>query len=159
MKTCCVIGHRDFEKTIEIEQLVRKIIIDLIKNDEVTGFLFGSKSKFSDFCYDIITELIATYPKVKRIFIRAEYPVISKDYYNYLKNFYEDTCYYSDKLVNNKFSYVRRNQFMIDKSNVCLFYFNKNYIPKTKTQSGTRLAYDYAIKKSKSILNVFSCKI
>ena len=79
--------------------------------------------------------------------------------YNYLKNFYEDNYYYSDKLVNNKFSYVRRNQFMIDKSNICLFYFNKNYIPKTKTQSGTRLAYDYAIKKSKSILNVFSCKI
>ena len=53
---------------------------------------------------------------------------------------------------------------MIDASNFCVFYYNKNYEPKTKNQyssrkSGTRIAYEYAIRKQektgKFIINVF----
>ena len=156
MKTCCIIGHRDFEKTEELEIKVKNIIAELIKKEKVATFLFGSKSKFTDFCYDIITEYKNNYSNLKRIFVRAEFPVISEDYYNYLKTFYEDSYFYSEKLINNKFSYIKRNQAMIDKSDFCIFYFNANYLPKTKTQSGTRIAYEYALKKEKTILNVFN---
>ncbi len=53
---------------------------------------------------------------------------------------------------------------MIDASNFCVFYYNKNYEPKTKNQyssrkSGTRIAYEYAIRKQektgKFIINFF----
>lgn len=53
MKTCCIIGHRDFEKTKELELKLNNILKDLIENKNVTNFLFGSKSMFVDFCYDI----------------------------------------------------------------------------------------------------------
>ena len=96
------------------------------------------------------------YPNIKRIFVRAEYPIISDNYYNYLQTLYEDSYFYSEKLISNKFTYIRRNQTMIDKSDFCIFYFNSNYIPKTKTQSGTHLAYEYAKKKNKLIINVFN---
>ena len=47
---------------------------------------------------------------------------------------------------------------MIDKSKFCLVYFDESYTPVTnvKTKSGTRLAYDYAVKKQKNIINIFN---
>lgn len=156
MKTCCIIGHRDIEKTKELELKVKRIVTELIEKENVTEFLFGSKSEFADFCYGIITKYKNNCSKLKRIYVRAEYPIISDDYYKYLKTFYEDSYFYGEKLINNRFSYIRRNQVMIDKSDFCIFYFNERYTPKTKTQSGTWIAYKYAIKKGKKILNVFS---
>ena len=155
MKTCCIIGHRDFEKTKELELRLKSLVNDLIENKNVTDFLFGSKSNFVDYCYDIVTEYKTSYPNIKRIYVRAEYPIISDNYYNYLKTFYEDSYFYSNKLISNKFSYIKRNQVMIDKSDYCIFYFNSDYIPKTKTQSGTNIAYKYAIKKKKKIINLY----
>ena len=45
---------------------------------------------------------------------------------------------------------------MIDKSNYCVFYYNANYTPLKKRNSGTKIAYDYAVKKKKIIINLFS---
>lgn len=135
---------------------LKSTIIDLIEKENVTKFLFGSKSKFTEFCYNIVTELKNKYSNVNRIFVRAEYPIISANYYNYLKKLYEDSCFYSENLISNRFSYIRRNQAMIDKSDICLFYFNRDYLPSTKTQRGTRIAYKYALKKDKKIINLLN---
>ena len=155
-KTCCIIGHRDFEKSKELELKVKKIVADLIEKENITNFLFGSNSKFTDFCYNIVTEYKNIYSHLRRIFIRAEYPIISDSYYNYLKTFYEDSYFYSEKLLNNKFSYLKRDKVMIEKSQFCIFFFNPTYIPKTKTQSGTHIAYEYALKKGKRVVNVLN---
>ncbi len=48
MKTCCIIGHRDFEKNKELELKIKSIVTDLIEKETVTEFLFGSKSKFKE---------------------------------------------------------------------------------------------------------------
>ena len=154
MKVCCILGHRDFEKNDDLALKVRSTIIYLIEKENTTIFLFGSKSKFSDFCYDIITNLRNKYLDIKRIFIRAEFPIISDDYYTYLKGFYEDSYFYSEKLMCNKFGYIKRNQLMIDKSDFCIFYFDSNYDTKIRTRSGTHMAYEYAIKKNKTIFNL-----
>ena len=56
---------------------------------------------------------------------------------------------------------------MIDKADVCIFYYNENYQPPLKPatkkrffsfqpKSGTKIAYDYAVSKQKEILNLFS---
>lgn len=155
MKSCCIIGHREFEKSKKLELKIKKTIINLIEKEKVTTFLFGSNSRFNDFCYDIVSELKNVYVDIKRIFVRAEYPVITDEYFNYLKTLYEDSYFYSESFITNKFSHIKRNQTMIDNSDFCIFYFNCNYFPKTKTQSGTQLAYTYAIKKQKPIINLF----
>ena len=69
MKTCCVISHRDFEKTKELELRVKRTVTYLIEKENVTEFLFGSKSKFTDFCYDVVTEHKEIVSSLKRIFI------------------------------------------------------------------------------------------
>ena len=71
-----------------------------------------------------------------------------------------------------KASYVERNQAMIDVSDFCIFYYNEEYQPPRRKRtnrdlstyqpkSGTRLAYEYAVQKSKKadkvVINMFVC--
>lgn len=54
-----------------------------------------------------------------------------------------------------KAAYVERNCEMIDKSSFCVVYYNENYTPNRKnSKSGTKIAYDYAVKKHIQIINV-----
>ena len=64
-----------------------------------------------------------------------------------------------------KASYVERNQEMINKSDYCIVYYDENYLPPRRKnsrrdltdyqpKSGTAVAYDYAMKKNRVIINV-----
>ena len=63
-------------------------------------------------------------------------------------------------------SYVERNQEMINQSDYCVVHYDENYLPPKRRnsrrdlfeyqpKSGTAVAYDYAVKKKKEIINVF----
>ena len=152
-KSCCFIGHRKINETEELKQKLAEIIENLIENENVDTFLFGSKSKFNDLCRHTVTELKKKYLNVKRIFVRAEYPYINDNYRDYLLQFYEDT-YYPEKVLNSgKASYVERNIEMIDNSKFCVVYYDENYSPGNR-KSGTRIAYEYAVGKRKRVINV-----
>ena len=80
---------------------------------------------------------------------------------------YEETIYPNGCKNSGKISYLKRNQAMIDQSDYCLFYYDKNYLPPKRKwakrdlfayqpQSGTALAYKYALQKKKIIYNFFN---
>ena len=148
-KTCCFIGHREIEETEELKRLLYETIENLITNEKVDTFLFGSKSNFNSLCYTCVTDLKEKYPFVRRIFVRAEYPVINDDFLKYLHQFYEGTYYPSSVMGARKVSYVKRNYEMIDKSDFCVFYYNERKFPQ-KRNSGTKIALDYAKRKAKN---------
>ena len=162
----CFIGHRNIAKTDELIEKLNNTIENLITNENVCVFMFGSKSKFDDICYEVVTSLKEKYPHITRIYVRAEYPYIDDDYKNYLLQSYEDT-YFPDKLIDaGKYVYVERNCEMIDKSTHCIVYYDKDYLPKRRRnskrdlfdyqpKSGTALAYNYAVQKKKKIINLF----
>ena len=119
--------------------------------------MFGSKSRFNDLCLDILTKLKVKYSFIKRIYVRAEYEYVSQEYTNYLLQNYEETYYPKEISGAGKYSYVERNQIMIDQSDYCLFYFIDSYeddVKKSLSRSGTKIAYKYAKSKNKTILNV-----
>lgn len=158
----CFIGHRNIEKTDELISLLRDTIVTLIDKG-VTTFLFGSKSEFDNLSWKIVTELKKKYPFIKRVYVRAAYQFIDKSYEEYILKSYEET-YFPPKLENaGKFSYVERNYEMIDNSTYCVFYYNEDYIPPlnrntllpSSGNSGTKIAYEYATKKKKIIINLY----
>lgn len=163
--TCCFIGHRKIKKTAELKNNLSKIIERLIAENNVDTFLFGSKSQFNDLCWELVTELKEKYPEIKRIYVRAEFPYIGDDYKNYLLQYYEDT-YYPESIIDaGKSVYVERNYKMIDNCNFCVVYFDKDYeharrknskkdLLDYQPKSGTKVAYEYTVKKKKKIINV-----
>ena len=149
--TCCFIGHREINETEELKLKLYEIIKKLIVNKNVDTFLFGSKSRFNSLCLEIVSNLKEKHPHLKRVYVRAEYPIIDENYKDYLLKNYEDT-YYSEKLINSgKIVYVKRNFEMIDKSDICVFYYNKENEPQNR-KSGTKIALDYAKRKETEII-------
>ena len=162
----CFIGHRDIQKSEELISSLKQTVIQLIDKG-VTTFLFGSKSGFDSLSWEIVTMLKEKYSFIKRVYVRAEFQYISKSYEDYLLKSYEET-YFPQKLERaGRYSYVERNYEMIDNSTFCVFYYNENYVapirisPKhklaliSKRNSGTKIAYNYAIKKKKTIINLY----
>lgn len=141
--TCCFIGHRKTEDTVELRQKVEKIVEKLITDKNVDTFLFGSKSAFNSLCYEIVTEKKKKHSQIKRIFVRAEYPDVPEWYEKYLLQFYEESYYPENVRGAGRASYIKRNREMIDKSEYCIIHFCESIKPKNR-KSGTEIALKYA---------------
>ncbi len=151
MNTACFIGHREINETEELKSKLCEIIEALIAQKQINTFLFGSKSRFNDLCYELVTKINEKYPYIKRVYVRAEFPYIDEAYTNYLLKNYEET-YYPEKISDARRTvYVKRNYHMIDKSQFCIVYYHNDNLP-IKRKSGTKIALDYAIKKNKEII-------
>lgn len=179
-KICCFIGHRKIDNLDKVETKTKEIVLDLILNKNVKIFLFGSNSEFDDLCLKILSQLKEKFIDLKRIgytcksegiVLQSEKEKFEKLYLKIFKSETELFCVdeefeYKTKYTAGKASYIERNQAMINDSDYCVFYYDKNYKPKMRKhskkdifvyqpKSGTKIAYDYAIKKKKQIINVF----
>ena len=156
MNTCCFFGHRTINETEELKAKLYKTIESLVVNENVDTFLFGSKSRFDSLCLELVTKLKEKYPHIKRIYVRAEFPIISDEYKAYLLKNYEDTYYPENLIGAGKAVYVERNIEMINRSLFCIVYYDESNTPTTR-KSGTKIALDYAIKCKKKtfIFNQF----
>ncbi len=152
-KTCCFIGHREMKESEELEQKVYSIVEKLILQEKVDTFLFGSKSRFNSLCLEVVTKIKEKHPHIKRVYVRAEYPIINDDYRKYLLKSYEDTYYSKAAEGAGRAVYIKRNCEMIEKSEFCVFYYCEENLPK-KRKSGTKSAFDYAVKKKKKIIHL-----
>ena len=163
-KACCFFGHRKIDKTPELIDRLTKEIEVLITEKDVGIFYFGSKSQFDDLCHKVVTKLKEKYPHIKRVYVRSAFQHIPDWYEDSLLQNYEDTFFPEHIEKAGRASYVERNQEMINKSDFCVVYYDENYAPPRRNsrrdltdyqpKSGTRLAYDYAVKKGKEIINV-----
>lgn len=179
-KTCSFFGHRKIELTEELKQKTKITIENLIVNHNVQTFLFGSRSDFDYLCHLIVTELKEKYSNVKRISYtcKSETCILEHEKEKWEKIYsklqkkevrllaVEEEFEHKTKYTSGKASYVERNQAMIDDSDFCIFYYNKNYKPAMRMyskrnstyyqpKSGTALAYAYAIQKKKNLINIF----
>lgn len=175
----CFIGHRKIENEEEIKQRLLSVISTLITQGADT-FIFGSRSDFDYICWSVVTELQEKFPNVKRIKHNAPHEVAftsKADRENcemlYLKLVHEEV-HYSDyeeafdcgkSFHSGKNAYRMRNQKMIDNSDVCVFYYDKSYLPPKRKQSkrhvfnyqpksGTAISFAYAKRKKKKIINL-----
>ena len=164
-KSVCFIGHRKIEDTPELRERLQDILLDLVENGTV-NFIFGDHSAFDSLCYELVTELKEKYPVIKRINFRKDYEDTDDYTMQFLIKGYEESICPKGVGSAGRAGYIERNRAMIDKSDVCIFYYDENYLPtRRKTsrhdltdyqpKSGTAAAYDYALKKKKQICNLF----
>ncbi len=180
----CFIGHRSIDNAEQIKSQLKEIVANLIVNGANT-FLFGSRSDFDNLCWGVVAELQLQYPNLRKIKYNAPHEVAftSKEdrarYEQLYFKFAHKEAHYMDyeevidceqSLFANKNAYIMRNQEMIDRSDVCVFYYDKDYLPPKRKQSqreycayqpksGTAIAFAYAIRKKKQIVNLFSIKV
>lgn len=178
-KICSFFGHRNAKLTDEQYEQLKNIIENLIINNHVQIFLFGSRSNFNFTCHKIVTKLKEKYPfiirkcytcKSETCTLESERINLEK-IYSHLKSEkvvllgFEEEVEYKTKYTSGRASYIERNQAMINDSDYCIFYYNDNYQPKTRRntkqnyiyyqpKSVTKLSYNYAKQKRKFIINL-----
>lgn len=176
----CFIGHRTVTDAVQIRIRLMETIERLIL-DGANTFLFGSRSDFDSLCWEVVTELQAQYPNSKRVSYNVPYEsaITSREERQQLEQISSklvgsavrlkdyEAAVNSQKSINaTKDTYIMRNQEMIDNSDVCVFYYNKDYLPPRRKQSkrhvldyqpqsGTAVAFEYAMRKKKTIINLF----
>ena len=164
--SCSFFGHRNTILTDGEKNKLERLIENLIRKG-VKTFLFGNKSKFYEECHKIVSDLMAKYEGLKRVMyvVKSQGIIFSFQKEKWQKRYNEMGLkdYIIDveekrefKNINyaGKASYIERNLEMIDESDYCIFYYNEIFTKKLKTKSGTALAYDYAMKKKKKIINL-----
>lgn len=179
-KTCSFFGHRNFLPTEELKHKIKSVLEELIIKENVHSFLFGSKSDFDYVCCLIVTELKEKYTNVKRVSYtcKSEACILETEKEKWLSIYssvfnkevsflcFDEEFNFKNKFTAGRASYVERNQAMIDNSDFCVFYYNQNYKPQIRKsskrsnyyyqpKSGTAIAYAYAVKKKKNIINLF----
>ena len=55
-KSCCFFGHRRIDENEELKNRLCGIVENLIVNEKVDTFFFGSKSQFDDLCHKTVTK-------------------------------------------------------------------------------------------------------
>lgn len=164
-KACCVFGHRKITEKEQVREKLTEIIENLITEENIDVFHFGSRSEFDDLCREVLAEKKEKYPHIKRIYVRAEYQYIGKDYENYLLESCDETYFPENAENAGAASYIKRNCEMIDKSDICIVYYKedylppirkkaKGYMPDCQPKSGTAIAYGYAKRKKRKIINI-----
>lgn len=154
----CFIGHRTIDNKEEVKQSLEKTIVALLGKG-VNIFLFGSNSAFDELSLKVVTSLKSKYPFIKRVYVRSTFQHIDASYEQYLLELYDETYFPAKIEKAGKYSYVERNYELIDRSSYCVFYFNQDYVKylaKNNKSSGTKRAYDYAVKKNKNIINLYN---
>ena len=156
--TCCFIGHRDAGAAPDLVLSVRAAVRSLITIFDTDTFLFGSASGFDRICLSVVTELKEEYPRIRRVYVRAEFPDIDDFYREKLLEKYDDTFFPEEIRSAGRARYVERNRIMIDWADSCVFYYRGESTVDGRTgkkrRSGTALAWDYAVKRKKDIYNV-----
>ena len=152
--TCAFIGHRKIEKAEALKQRLNNTVIALI-DEGVDTFLFGSRSQFDSMCYEVVTELQKTYPHIRRVEVRSSNEYLPQMYIDITLKYYEETIFPKSVSGAGYRAYIKRNQAMIDMCDILVVYCDMDYKPQAKTRSGTILAFEYAKKKDKRIINLF----
>ncbi len=161
----CFIGHRKINDTPKLRVRVQSILLNLIEHG-TTNFIFGDHSAFDSLCYELVTELKEKHPEINRIHFRKGYRDADEYTMQFLIKGYEESICPKGVDSAGRAGYIERNRAMIDKSDVCIFYYDENYLPARRKssrqglcdyqpKSGTAAAYDYALKKKKQICNLF----
>ena len=152
-KVCSFFGHREIKGKENVTEKVVEIVERLIGKG-VTVFLFGGFGEFDELCHKAVSFVKERYPSIKRVYCLSEEKYVKgRKRPKYLKvQDYEELIYLP---LSFNYWYTRiyyRNCEMIEKSDYVIFYADN------RKDSGAYKALQYAMKRKKEYINVFSLK-
>ena len=117
MRSCTFIGHKDCPQ--EIKEKLCETVEDLIVNSDVRRFYVGTHGSFDRLVYKVLCDFESKYEI--EIIVVLSYLYHKKDvYYDLSKTVFPEEVDKADK----KYAIIRRNEFMIKRSQVLVCYVN-----------------------------------
>lgn len=137
---CTFFGHSDAPQSIE--PALRKTIADLIENLGVSEFLVGDSGNFDRLAKKVLQGLKQTYPQIEYYVVLTALPTDKS------RCSYEETLFPEElECVLPKFAIIKRNQWMIEQSDIVVTYVIHSFGGAAKFRS-------LAEKKGKMIIDI-----
>ncbi len=141
MLTCTFFGNKN--TPIEVLPYLRRIIIDLIENENVNYFYVGNHGAFDYMVRDVLKELKLKYQNINYRVVLAYLENKNDGYIDYSDTIYPDGL----ESTPLKYAIIKRNNWMISKSNYVVTYIKNKY--------GNAIMYkELAIKKGKIVIEI-----
>ena len=138
--TVTFFGHSDTPECVR--DILRIALIDLIINHDSKTFYVGNHGNFDKMAKSILNELSVIYPHITYAVVLAYMPS---------KNNNDDLSptIYPEGLetVPQRFAICKRNEWMINHSDVVITYVNRNF-------GGAAKYKKYAERKNKTVINL-----
>lgn len=138
--TVSFFGHGDIVLSNETEKRILTTAEELIKNGE-KNFLFGGYGNFDAAAANAVNKLKQKYPFIHSTLV---IPYLDRSYDT---TAYDDTLYPPIESVPKRFAIIKRNEYMIDKSDIVVVFVKHAW-------GGAAKALIYAEKKSKTVINI-----
>ena len=140
-KICSFFGHRFILDSDTVKAHLKTLIEKLIKEDKVDTFYLGEQGDFEILSAEVLNELKTIYPFIQRTDV-----ICFADQLNRKPKIQSDSFEYLDELdrCKRKARIIKRNQWVIDNSDILIFYVNSPY-------GGAYQSYLYAKKKNKQM--------
>ena len=165
------IGQHSFGDKVDtglLEKKVEKTVEKLITENGAEEFIFGSMIGFDYICYLVVTQLQKKYPNIKRVY-RSQFSLPNRKTQKQFSEHF-DKCEFP-LITSKKLSHIKRNETMIDKCDLLITYYDKDYKSKgmfyeevsitqkdndtSSPMSETKIALNYAFRKDKKFVNLF----
>ena len=131
-KICTFAGHAKIYNANTIETKLKKEIINLIENHGVTTFYNGGKGDFDRMCANCVQNLRSDYPFIKSYLILAYIPTTKNKHNSDFYKKFDEIIYPNLEKIPPKFAIIKRNEWMINKSNFLIAYVQHNWGAPTK---------------------------
>ena len=144
MYSCVFFGHRRYNYT-EHKEMIKKAIVGLIREHNVTHFFSGNRGAFDYICVKILNDLKNDYRDlhITRVFSYIPQKAV------YTENFhFDDTLYLLERAVSPRYAIIETNKKMVEKADYILSGVTHDW-------GGAAMAIAYARKKHKPIVDLF----
>ena len=148
--TVSFFGHREVERSVEMESRLDKLLHDLINQKEYVEFLIGRDGEFDFLASSVIKRAIRKYSFGNTHFtlvlpyMKAEYRDNEKNYLDYYDDV--DICAESANAHHKSAIHVR-NRYMVDRSDLVVCCIQHN-------SGGAYKTVQYAKKQNCKIINL-----
>ncbi len=123
---------------------IRNILMQEIEKAVNSGeneFLFGGYGNFDMLAAHVVKDIKNSYPQIRLILV-IPYLSMSFD-----ADIYDESVYPPLEKVPRKLAIIKRNEWMIDKSNTVIAFVKHNW-------GGAAMTMEYAVKKKKNVINI-----
>lgn len=139
-------GHADFFESDGNENIFLNILNDLDIDDN-SQFWFGGYGNYDRFAFNCCKKFLAAKKQCKTVYIT---PYIDGLFLNNGKNItllYDEIVYPPLENVPKRFAIVKRNEWIIDNSDIIIFFVNRTF-------GGAYTCLKYASRKKKKYYNL-----
>lgn len=149
--TVCFFGHRQVDDFQSVDQAVENLIEDLLKTHEYVEFLIGREGEFDQIVCSAVLRCKKRMDSANcsltwvMPYLKAKYSNNQESYNNYYD--FVEVCEQSAH-AHPKAAIQLRNQAMVDRSDLCVFYVSKR-------MGGAYQTLRYAERTGANMINLY----